>query len=69
MARLVCADRKAVVTLDNPEQLWWAEKHLKTYNTLNIEVDGLQQQNAMLASAFLSQKPKAAAAVGTDSPK
>lgn len=31
-------------------QPWWAEKHLKVYNTETLEVDGLQQHKIILGS-------------------
>ena len=66
MASLVRVDRKAKVI---QKQLWWAEKHLRMHNTLNLEADGLQQQKTMSGSTYVSQEHKTEAAVGTGSPK
>ena len=45
------------------------QKSLRMHNTLNLEVDGLQQQKTMLGSTSVSKEQKAEAAVGTGSSK
>ena len=45
------------------------ENHLRIHNTMNLEVDGLQQQKITLDSTYVSQKHRTEAAVGTGSPK
>lgn len=56
MTRLVWGDRRSVVTL----QLWWEkrkrflQKHLRTHNPTNLEVDELQHQKNTSGSSTVS---------------
>lgn len=48
-------------------QPWWAEKHLRTHNTSNLDVNELQQQKTTQGSTPVSQEQESEAAVGSGS--
>ena len=69
MARMFRADKVYSNSDNHSVLLWRSEKCLGMHNTLNLEVDGLQQQKTMSGPTSVSQEQKAEAALGTGLPK